>query len=51
MGQFMFTVVISLAIQTLAVLPLLYFILIRRTRRNPYLLMRTVSQVIRQIFH
>jgi hypothetical protein len=30
MGLFMFTVVISLAIHTLAVLPLLYFILTRR---------------------
>jgi Na+/H+-dicarboxylate symporter len=48
MGLFMFTVVISLAIHTLAVLPLLYFIL---TRRNPYSFMRSMSQVIRQIFH
>lgn len=42
MGLFMFTVLISLAIHTLAVLPLLYFIL---TRRNPYTFMRAMSQV------
>ena len=48
MGLFMFTVVISLAIHTLAVLPLLYFIL---TRRNPYSFMRSMSQVICQILH
>ncbi len=43
MGLFMFTVVISLAIHTLAVLPLLYFLL---TRRNPYTFMRIMSQVM-----
>ena len=42
MGLFMFTVVISLAVHTLAVLPLLYFLL---TRRNPYTFMRAMSQV------
>lgn len=48
MGLFMFTVLISLAIHTLAVLPLLYFIL---TRRNPYTFMRAMSQVSRPNFH
>ena len=42
MGLFMFTVVFSLAIHSLAVLPLLYFLL---TRRNPYTFMRSMSQV------
>jgi solute carrier family 1 (high affinity glutamate transporter) protein 1 len=42
MGLFMFTVLISLAIHTLLVLPLLYFIL---TRRYPYSFMRAMSQV------
>ncbi len=42
MGLFMFTVVLSLAIHSLAVLPLLYFLL---TRRNPYTFMRSMSQV------
>ena len=44
----MFTVVISLAVHTLAVLPLLYFLL---TRRNPYTFMRAMSQVMRRPFH
>jgi len=48
MGLFMFTVIISLAIHTLAVLPLLYFLL---TRRNPYTFMRAMSQVMRFPFH
>jgi Na+/H+-dicarboxylate symporter len=46
MGLFMFTVVFSLAVHTLAVLPLLYFIL---TRRNPYSFMRAMSQVTKSL--